>query len=204
MNPIILFAIIGTSTMTVLLPKIILHKIRIKRIQEQIEQIEREEHEPFIASEYLARIEQTSFEIAENQEPVGQTIILWWGLDGLRLNEDGSLEWISRKKPKPVNQDVFYQPYQSIQPISTVQTQMWPVINAQTKMCQCVPIDTRMQIAALQAQVDRMQCETQILAHNAAIYNQIFMTQIPYPAGYSPYTQPPYTSQMARCYYLYF
>lgn len=31
------------------------------------------------------------------------------------MNEDGELEWISRKTPKPVNQNVSYQPCQSMQ-----------------------------------------------------------------------------------------
>lgn len=33
----------------------------------------------------------------EKQDPY--IITLWWGFDGLRLNEDGSTEWISRRKP---------------------------------------------------------------------------------------------------------
>lgn len=73
-----------------------------------------EPQEPFILSEYFSHMEQANLYIWENQEPVDKTIILWWGLDGLRLNEDGSLEWISRKKPKPVNQNIFYQPCQSL------------------------------------------------------------------------------------------
>lgn len=70
--------------------------------------------EPFILSEYFSRMEQAALDILENQDPVSKTIILWWGLDGLRLNVDGSLEWISRKKPKPVNQNISYQTRQSL------------------------------------------------------------------------------------------
>ena len=73
--------------------------------------------EPFVVSEYYDRMEKAALDILENQEPVDQTIILWWGLDGLRLNEDGELEWISRKTPKPVNQNVSYHlanPYKHI------------------------------------------------------------------------------------------
>lgn len=71
---------------------------------------------PFIVSEYCDRIEKISLKILEEQEPVEKIVILWWGLDGLRMNEDGSLEWISRKKTEPVKQNVFYQPCQTIQP----------------------------------------------------------------------------------------
>lgn len=69
--------------------------------------------EPFVISEYYARTEQAAIDILETQEPVDQTIILWWGLDGLRLTEDGKLEWVSRRKPKPVQENVFYQLCQS-------------------------------------------------------------------------------------------
>lgn len=75
---------------------------------------EQTKSEPFIVSEYYGRIEKAALNILEDQKPVDQIIILWWGLDGLRLNDDGSLEWISRKKPEPVNQNVFYQSAQSM------------------------------------------------------------------------------------------
>lgn len=55
----------------------------------------------FSASEYLERMEKVNLEILENQHKPDKILILWWGLDGLRLNEDGTLEWISRKKPTP-------------------------------------------------------------------------------------------------------
>lgn len=69
----------------------------------------------FSVSEYLSRIEQAALDILESMKPIDKTITLWWGLDGLRLNEDGTTEWVSRKK-KSV-EPVFYQPCQSIQPI---------------------------------------------------------------------------------------
>ncbi len=65
--------------------------------------------EPFVVSEYFARIEKASLEILESRKPVEQIVILWWGLDGLRLNEDGATEWISRKKSEPVSTSVLYQ-----------------------------------------------------------------------------------------------
>lgn len=72
--------------------------------------------EPFVVSEYFARIEKASLEILESRKPVEQIVILWWGLDGLRLNEDGTTEWISRKKSEPVSTGVLYQPCRSITP----------------------------------------------------------------------------------------
>lgn len=70
--------------------------------------------DPFSVSEYWGRIERAQLDILEEKKPVDQTVILWWGLDGLTLDEYGELKWISRKKPEPVNQNVFYQPCQSI------------------------------------------------------------------------------------------
>lgn len=56
---------------------------------------------PFSVARYLERVEQAQIDILDSQEPVDQTIILWWGLDGLRLDENGDLKWISRKKKAP-------------------------------------------------------------------------------------------------------
>lgn len=55
--------------------------------------------EPFMLSEYLDRTiqqQETMQSEKENQEPY--VIILWWNNDGLRLNDDGSFEWISKNK----------------------------------------------------------------------------------------------------------
>ncbi len=82
------------SAVIVFLPYFIHDKIQRKQIQHQVKT------EPFIVSEYYDRMEKAALDILEHQWPVDQTIILWWGLDGLRLNEDGTLEWVSRKKPK--------------------------------------------------------------------------------------------------------
>lgn len=56
--------------------------------------------EPFLVSEYYERMEKSALDIQKGQEPVDSIIVLWWGLDGLRLNESGELEWISRKEPE--------------------------------------------------------------------------------------------------------
>lgn len=86
-----------------------------KAVKREEQESERPKEAPFVASEYFSRMEQAALDILEAQEPVDQTIILWWGLDGLRMNEDGELEWISRKKHKPATTGAFYQPCQSIQ-----------------------------------------------------------------------------------------
>lgn len=68
---------------------------------------------PFVVSEYLARIEKASLDILESRKPTDKTIVLWLGVYGLRLNEDGTMKWVSRKKPAEA---VFYQPCQTIRP----------------------------------------------------------------------------------------
>lgn len=54
---------------------------------------------PFSIPDYLSRRERTILDLMERREKEEPYIItLWLGLDGLQLNEDGSTEWISRRK----------------------------------------------------------------------------------------------------------
>lgn len=100
--------------------------------------------------EYLDRIEKASLEILEAKQPISQVITLWCGFDGLRLNEDGTMEWVSRKKKKP-SVTTFYQPCQNIQPLQTGSLR-WPV-GGDTTQCTQAQIDALMaQNAALQIQ----------------------------------------------------
>lgn len=68
----------------------------------------------FCVSAYMERMERETIKILNTKESNDKTITLWWGLDGLRLNEDGSIEWISRRKQKEVSQSAFYQPFGNI------------------------------------------------------------------------------------------
>lgn len=55
--------------------------------------------EPFVASEYLARIERVALDIErEKREKAPTIIVLWLLLDGLQINADGSFEWIKRER----------------------------------------------------------------------------------------------------------
>ncbi len=121
---------------------------------------------PFIVSEYLERMEKAGIEVLENREPIERTIILWWGLDGLRLNEDGMLEWISRKKPEPVNQDVFYQTPQWIAPLGIAPLGWHPY---GVNMFQ----NTQAQINCLAAQNTCLKMQAAQIAQNAQIMNCI-------------------------------
>lgn len=59
-----------------------------------------EPHSNFSHIDYLSRIE-TLCETLWQEPHEKYVLILWWGLDGLRLNEDGTRKWISKAKPKP-------------------------------------------------------------------------------------------------------
>lgn len=99
---IVLF--IAQISLGVVIYLIFFAKKATKAVPCRLEQLELgQSKEPFSVAEYMDRIDRAQVEILSNQKPVDQTIILWWGLDGLRLNEDGTLEWITRKKemPKP-------------------------------------------------------------------------------------------------------
>lgn len=117
---------------------------------------------------YYARTERAALDILEQQEPVDKTIILWWGLDGLRLNEDGTLEWVSKRKPKPVQEDVFYQPFQSIQAYNQTQS-------------------TRASIDALMAQNVSLQMQAYQAQQIAQLINSMQQCCVQYPAQYPPY-----------------
>lgn len=60
---------------------------------------------PFSVTEYLDRMERESLKLKNHREQY--LIVLWWGFDGLRLNEDGTTEWISRKPTPPPQIDYF-------------------------------------------------------------------------------------------------
>lgn len=127
---------------------------------------------PFSVCEYYDRIEKAQLEILEEQKPVESMIILWWGFDGLRLDKDGTLQWISRKKPEAVNQNVFYQPPQSMA--------MAQIINQldMRNMCE----NTRSHIQALQ-DAERICAMSQI-----SIPSQIPPLPMLYPSAYcDPY-----------------
>lgn len=177
MNPIIWFSIIGVSCLIVFLPRFIASKVNRKNDTPKLE------IEPFSIPAYFDRMEQAALEILEKQEPIDRTIILWWGLDGLRLNEDGTSEWISRKKPEPVNQNISYQMCQSVPPIQTgLQQTRWA---DQTQ-------STRAQIEELMMRNVALQNQATQYAQCAAMMSILSPPIMPVYPYYSPYMQPPY------------
>lgn len=155
------------------LPKFIDSKLNGKSKSDRIKP------DSFSVQAYLDRMEQAALEILEKQEPVEQIIVLWWGLDGLRLNEDGTMEWISRKKPP---ETVFYQPCQSIQTrkgFSAIPPEAFSM------MCNVAGIiaETGDQTQSTKAQIDAL------MAQNAALQmqNAIQQCYAQYPAQYPTY-----------------
>lgn len=69
-------------------------------------------------SGYYDRIEKAALDIARKRKPDDKIIILWLVVDGLRLNENGELEWIKRETETAKNQNVLYQPQQGINNVS--------------------------------------------------------------------------------------
>lgn len=57
----------------------------------------------FNASGCFERMERAQIDIIESRNPIDKSITLWWGLDGLRLNEDGSIENIHRSNKTAIN-----------------------------------------------------------------------------------------------------
>lgn len=68
-------------------------------------------------SGYYDRMEKAALDIARKRKPDDKIIILWLVVDGLRLNENGELEWIKRET-ETANQNVSYQPQQGINNVS--------------------------------------------------------------------------------------
>lgn len=58
--------------------------------------------EPFSPITYMERIQNAHEEILHEKELKKEPsiIILWWGLEGIQLNEDGSLQWVKKRKPE--------------------------------------------------------------------------------------------------------
>lgn len=155
------------SAVIVFLPYFIHDKIQRKQIQRQAKT------EPFIVSEYYNRMEKAALDILEHQEPVDQTIILWWGLDGLRLTEGGTLEWVSRRKLKPVQENVFYHPFQSIPAYN-------PNLFAQMQ-------NTRESINALMGQTASLQTQALQAQQTAQVINSLQQCCVQHPAQYPQY-----------------
>lgn len=132
----------------------------------------------FSPSDYMGRIEKTAVEIMqEAQKRPKYQLVLWAGLDGLRLNEDGTSEWIRREEEKQKAVSVSYSPPQSV---------AWtPAFNC--NQMQNVSCETQNRISQLQAQLQNLQ------------FQQWQTQQMQSMSAYTPYYQPTYYSAVTQC-----
>lgn len=133
---------------------------------------------PFVLSEYYERMEKVSLEIQEEQEKKEKYhITLWWGLDGLRLYDDGATKWISRRKQEPANQNISYTPCQCALPQKTQTFNGYSIQQASV--------------------------EERIKYINTMIQQELQAYQIfnPYSQKYIPFSCPPaYAASICNCY----
>lgn len=118
----------------------------------------------FNVFEYMERIEKAFLETLETRQPISRSITLWWGLDGLRLNEDGIMTWVSRKKPKTL--PAIWDMCQTTTPI-------------RTEGMQQAPED---EIAALKRQLNIMNLNEAMQHQNALIIASLQSNATPYPS----------------------
>lgn len=140
----------------------------------------------FSTSAYMGRIEKSSVEIMQDaQKRPKYQFVLWAGLDGLRMNDDGTTEWIRREeKPKPVS--VSY---------SLPQSLAWnPAFNV--NQMQNVSRETQNQLAILQAQTQNLQFQQW---QTEQMQNMISVIQPAYTQSYTPYWQPTYYYAVNQC-----
>lgn len=79
----------------------VLRRMHRKKQKELYNQQFRPYTSDFSVSEYMGRMEaETVKNMQEAQKRPKYQLVLWAGLDGLRLNDDGTAEWIRRKKNK--------------------------------------------------------------------------------------------------------
>lgn len=90
--------ILGTM---IIISYFVLLKRRKKEKEKHIKKVE------FSVSDYIARRERECLKLLEEREREGPYIItLWLGLDGLRLNTDGTTEWVKRTAKKDTTTEI--------------------------------------------------------------------------------------------------
>lgn len=152
----------------------------------------------FSVSEYLGRTEKTNTEIALEQEKQPKyQLVLWLVVDGLRLNEDGTTEWIQREEEKPKSMSASYQPPQQRLDFSMMQsTRSTMQALLYNSGCQNTASQIDQQIQTLHSQIQSRYIEQQQQAQYALLINMINQQQS-YPR-YHQYMPP--TTGISQCY----
>lgn len=131
--------------------------------------------EPLSISDYLSRRERTILDLMEQREKEGPcTITLWLGLDGLQLNEDGSTEWVSRRKAEEKSADSGLA--QILQNSLNSQIEAMQLQQMRNKLQNvCAYHNANTQYANLQSMI-QTQCQNAVLP-TYPTYAPLFMTQ---------------------------
>lgn len=125
----------------------------IRRFKESTKSSDRPLEEPFSIADYYDRMMKVSEDLARQKaERKYEPTILWLLLDGLRINGDGTLEWVHKEKPK---KDICIPPTPSK---SVLYADNIPFYMAGVKNCS-VEDRLRMQYAQLQSSLASQMAE---------------------------------------------
>lgn len=151
-------------------------------IQRKKQRLEQQKFYPYIprfsVSDYMKQMEKAGIEVMKQQKNTSKyQLILWAGLDGLRLNDDGTAVWIKREKDR-----------------SKAKITTFCSIHQTTFPDQC-GIENR--ISYLQRQLANLQMQNMIVQQNNYIINTI-------QPHYLQYAQTPcynYADTLTQCCY---
>lgn len=120
--------------------------------------------EPFCTSDYLKRTIELSDKLQhEKEQSTNYRIVLWWGIDGLRLNANDSYEWIKKELQK----------YISIPPLYPSMSGEWYESMVQQTCCtsQYQRLDSMLQCQ--QSRIDELQMQNTMLQLQCAQQQQM-------------------------------
>lgn len=151
------------------------------KFNEQINKMLSENIPQFSVSDYLQRIQCLSDELQhEKEQSDNYRLVLWWGINGLKLNVDGTSEWIKKESKKYTSNPVSISPIPieryDLMVQQTCCTSQYPRLDAllqvqQCNMNQCQQShidELRMQNTMLQLQyAQQQQAENLLKASNS-------------------------------------
>ncbi len=121
---------------------------------------------PFCVVDYMSHIEETCETLWE--EPKEEYIlILWWGLEGLRLNKDGTREWISKTnsppKPRPPMASIMRSAVDPMDSLNMLQISCYGA-NVSPALAQAL---------AMEAQITRLRLQEACTVQNQMVIQQL-------------------------------
>lgn len=124
--------------------------------------------EPFCTSDYLKRTIELSDKLQHEKEQfTNYRIVLWWGIDGLRLNADGSYKWIKKEIIKFITLPSPTGAWHESTIQQTCCTSQYPRLDALLQVQQCNINQCQ------QSRIDELQMQNTILQLQCAQQQQI-------------------------------